>query len=322
MGLSVRMSLAAPLVAALTTLALAGVSPVAVPASATALESAVAPGRAAEGATADAGSSVPGAVRAPERLRVVNHNIEKRAPVLRRALAIAKRSDAEVVTLQEVCAWQALDLRRDHPGWTISYKPERSTDLCRSPARLDGLTTGPMVGNVTIWTGGADGDVANHTFGPQRVTSDRTGLACVSWVATVRHRACSVHLISPTAPEDVKVRTAQAKDVRRITGRWVRRGDLVVLAGDFNAKPHRRTMRHLYARRGVGRFREASSTRPGGPECRCARSTYDGRGVKIDYVFFSANRTAPRAPRRLRIVRTLSDHHLLVGWADLDVSPR
>lgn len=268
------------------------------------------------------------------RLRVVNHNIEKRSHALARALEAARRTDADIITLQEVCWWQADELRRTHPEWTIAWKVERDNDKChlragtaetgtagRGTAKTGPAEVGPAeVGNLAIWTGGTDGTRTAHTFRQQRVTGERVGLACVTWVSGARHRACSVHLISPFDRRQISIRTSQAKDVRRITGRWIRQDDLVVLGGDFNAQPGRRTMNYLYDHDGMGRFREATTRRRGGRDCRCRQSTTDRRKVKIDYVFFSRNRVAPRAHRRLRVVRTASDHHLLVGWADVDAA--
>jgi endonuclease/exonuclease/phosphatase (EEP) superfamily protein YafD len=284
-----------------------------------AVPAAAGPGASAVAAVAAVAVPAPASVR----LRVVNHNIEKRPAALARALRVARRSRAQVVTLQEVCSWQVAQLRRRHPRWTVAFKPERISGRCRSVTPgLPALTgSGRMVGNVAVWTGGARGAVATHTFRPQRVVDDRVGLACVSWRTSVRLRACSVHLISPSAPEDVGLRTAQARDVRRITDPWIRRDQVVVLGGDFNARPGRRTMRQLYDG-AAGRFREATGRGRGGRGGRgcCAASTYDGAGVKIDYIFYSANRTGARSHRNLRIVRTVSDHHLLVGSADVDTS--
>ena len=258
------------------------------------------------------------------RIRVVDHNIEKRSAAMSRALTAARKTGAEVILLQEVCWWQADQLRRRHPTWTVAYKPERERDKCmRGSSRDSGLLgVRRQVGNVAIWTGGSVGLPTTHTFTTQRVKSDRTGLACVSWTTIVRHRACSVHLISPTGRRELIVRTKQAREVRRITGPWVGKQDLVVLGGDFNAEPQRATMNHLYRFDGVGRFREATKQRLGGPDCRCRQVTGDERRAKVDYIFFSANRTTARGFRSLRVVKTSSDHHLLIGWADMDVTER
>ncbi len=267
--------------------------------------------------------AAPAATQAPVRVRVVNHNIEKRPVALRRALKSAARTGAQVILLQEVCWWQAADVRRQHPGWTIAYIAERNRDRCRNRGYPgDTLGLRKQVGNLAIWTGGPSGSTSAIAFDNQRIRNDNAGLACVAWVDVVRHRACSAHLIAPQNGSDVRTRTRQARDTARIAAPWIRQDDLVILGGDFNAQPRRRTMRFLYARGGKGEFREAGGLRSRGGSCACRRGTIDKRKAKIDYVFFSANRTSPRTLRRLRVVRTVSDHHLLVGWADVNASVR
>ncbi len=273
-------------------------------------------------ATSSARSArAPAASQAVSRLRVVNHNIEKRSVALDRALKAAAVTDAAVITLQEVCWWQSDQLMATHPGWTVAWKPERNRDKCRRRAEGDTLLGAERkVGNVAIYTGGPGGDASAYTFNTQRIKSDRVGMACVTWTDGARHRACSVHLISPLNSREAGVRTKQARDARRITDHWLAKDDLVVVGGDFNAVPIRKTMEYLYAYRGRGSFRESSARSLGARECRCRQPTMDGRRRKVDYIFFSANRTGPRDFRRLRTVKTVSDHHMLIGWADVDAS--
>lgn len=310
-----RLPRGAALVGAVTVALAVPVVPVMAPAPVGAADAAARPVARAAGA--------PSAAQAATRLRVVDHNIEKRVGALDQALKAAARTGAAVITLQEVCWWQADRLIETRPEWTISWKPERNRDKCRRRSEGDSLLGAQRtVGNVAIFTGGPGGVASTHTFRAQRVTSDRAGLACVTWIDGARHHACSVHLSSPLDAGDTGTRTKQARDTRRITGRWLAEDDLVILGGDFNAIPKRRTMGYLYAHRGSGRFRESSARSLGRRECRCRQPTLDKRRQKIDYIFFSANRTGPRDFRTLRIVKTASDHHLLIGWADVDTSAR
>ncbi len=279
--------------------------------------------------SAPAGGAPPVAGRAaattpaPTRVRVVDHNIAKQQSALAQALEVARRTAAEIITLQEVCWWQADDVVAAHPEWSIAWKPERANPECVPAEPRSGEDAERSeVGNLAVWTGGPGATTSSPTFRPQRYPADRAGLACLTWRDTVLRHACSVHLISPTAPDQVKIRTAQARDIRRITGPWLAADDLVVLGGDFNAEPGRQTMKNLYALDGRGSFREVSSRRLSRRDCRCVRSTYDGRDSKIDYIFYSANRTAPRARMRLRLEGTASDHRLLVGSADMNTSRR
>lgn len=313
MGVRVRLRMSLPKVAAVVVAVVAAMSvPVVAPAPVGAAGKVAQP------------KGVPTASQAATRLRVIDHNIEKRTLALDRALKAAATTEAAVITLQEVCWWQADQLLATHPEWTIAWKPERNREKCRHSGVPGGALVSPQrkVGNVAIWTGGPGGVATTHTFATQRVKSDRAGLACVTWVDGARQHACSAHLIVPANLREVGVRTKQARDVRKITGRWLAADDLVVVGGDFNAIPERKTMGYLYAYRGSGNFREATASALGGRECRCRQPTMDKRRQKIDYIFFSSNRLGVRDFRRLRIVKTASDHHLLIGWADVDASVR
>jgi endonuclease/exonuclease/phosphatase family metal-dependent hydrolase len=331
MRIRIQLSTAGPILVAACGLALLLAAPPGAPADAGARAS----------VTAGSDTAVPTtlvAARTTTRLVVVNHNIEKRTSALERALAAARNTAAPVITLQEICGWQVDDLRASHPDWTITYRAEDEHDKCLRPGTdpatvAEGAdpepesapTTGESpraLGNAAIWTGGPTGVSTFHTYRHQRSAADRTGMACVSWTVEVVHRACSVHLIAPLTGAQIRVRTQQAQDVRLIARRWIARDELVVLAGDFNAQPGRHTMSHLYDRGGRGDFVEAGRHDPLDGRCSCHRVTLASRSVKIDYVFFSANRTRATAERGLRVIRTPSDHHLLVGRADVDASPR
>lgn len=324
MRVRVRTPVAVSLLAVLALLSTV-VAALAAPVVATASAAAASAAPVASAASAvDRSAAAPSASGGLTRLRVVDHNIEKRSAALDRAISAAQKSQADIITLQEVCWWQVDELRRAHPQWTLAWKVERDNEKCRKRVSAADVGNGirSQVGNVAIWTGGATGATTSVTLSHQRFDGDHAGLACVAWVDGARHRACSVHLISPSDRRETGVRTAQAKDVRRIANRWLSQDELVVLGGDFNSQPGRRTMRYLYEHNGVGTFREATTRRLGGMDCRCRQITGDGKRVKIDYVFFSANRIEVRAYRRLRIVKTPSDHHLLIGWADVDASAR
>lgn len=264
----------------------------------------------------------PAASEARKRLTVVSHNVEKRPGALGRALAAARRSDAQVIALQEVCGWQADDLRRSNPGWTVNYRAEHDHDKClRSATRAGSTSEGRQkIGTVVIWTGGPTARSTQHTFRHQRSSSHNAGLTCVRWAQGSAYRACSVHLVAPSDAGKIKVRTNQARDIRSLARRWIARDEMVVLAGDFNAEPRRRTMDYLYDQGGEGDFREASGHPSRLSRCTCHEVTLAGRDVKIDYIFYSSNRLPPRAHRSLRTADTASDHHLLIGRADVDAS--
>lgn len=257
------------------------------------------------------------------KFRVVDHNIQRKSTALRTAIRRATTTKANLITLQEVCWWQVDQLRRAHPDWSISWKPDQKSGWCRrsDPDSILPSATKDGDGNVAIWTGGDGAKPYTYTFAHQLESSRSQGLVCLTWRhAGVRRRTCSVHLISGSEGRRQHVRTQQAREVYRLTSRWSRSGDLVVIGGDFNASPHKPPLDFLYTFRGRGVFREATPQRTGrNGDCRCSKATFDGGRTKIDYVFFSANRMSSLARRQLRLVNTPSDHHMLVGWAYLDL---
>lgn len=267
-----------------------------------------------------------------ERFDVVDHNVQLRASAVQAALDRAAATDASLVLLQEVCWSQVRSVRQAHPDWTVAYQPGVDSPQCRA-ADLTGV---PDLrrrdsGLVAIWTGGSTGVVTSHVFrsqatqrvprGPARRLED--GVVCVSWSARgVVRRGCSTHLVNAArVPSRLGTQFRQAREVRRLTRPWVRRGDVVVVGGDFNARPLSRPMDLMYRVDGDGAFHEATGCPRSVDVCRRAlTTTFDGGRIKIDYVFFSANRMAVTSPRRLAVVPTLSDHHLLSAWAFVDTA--
>lgn len=256
------------------------------------------------------------------RFRVVDHNIEHKASALKRVLQRAHTTGAQAITVQEICWWQARDLQREHPGWTVAWKRDKQSGWCLQKRHGGLFSSGPNprgIGVAAIWTGGGRGVTSTMTFRTQRA-DDRIGLACVTWIRGARQRVCSVHLLSPHNDKQARMRFKQARELRHVAAKWVRRDDLVVLGGDFNTQPTRPTLDNIYRLDGRGDFREATPPRVGLAECRCTQITGDGGRAKIDYIFFSANRMASGADRSLRVTPTASDHHMLSGWARVDAS--
>lgn len=259
------------------------------------------------------------------KFRVVDHNIQRRSDALRRAIRKARHTDAQVITLQEVCWWQVRDLRARHPHWKFAWQADRKTSWCERVDRSNQWrpVTRFGQGNVTISTNGLGAASAIY-FKNQLNRGRRQGMACLTWKKRgLRRHTCSLHLISGSEPRHQRLRMRQAREVARATSEWTSRGALVVLGGDFNAAPNHRPLDYLYRFRGRGAFREATPRYVGGNrDCRCSATTFDGGRTKIDYIFFSANRMASTARRQLLIYPTGSDHHLLVGWAKIDTRAR
>jgi len=275
-------------------------------------------------ASADAGDATSAESSEPlglSKFRVIDHNIEHRDSALRLAVEKALATRAQAITLQEVCFGQVRRLRRLHPDWTIAWMPGVVNDRCSERASLVSPVERQKSGNVAIWTGGGWGRTSTFAFTRQLDRGQHRGMACVTYRAGARVRICSVHLLSANEPVSRRIiRTAQAREVHRMTTEWVRADELVVVGGDFNAPPNKRALDYLYQFRGRGHFREALGRPDRGRDCRCkSQTTFDGGRTKIDYIFFSANRMTDTAARQLRVFRSLSDHHILSGWAYVDV---
>lgn len=259
------------------------------------------------------------------RLEVVDHNVERRQSAVDAAVREAVRRRAPVLLLQEVCWWQAAALREAHPTWTVGFRPDRDSLRCRRPLSLTSLGDRGRrsSGVAAIWTGGPRGTVTSRTFRRQGAPDLHHGMVCVSWRATgSTRRACSVHLLNVARhPGRRGVQVAQGRDVRAWTSPWIRRGALVVVGGDFNASPSSPTLDPMYAVGGGGRFVEATGCPRSVDLCRrSAGVTFDGGATKIDYIFFSANRVPRGSLHALEVSHTTSDHHLLRGWAYVDVT--
>jgi len=257
------------------------------------------------------------------RLVVVDHNIERRPAALAAALRRAARVDARMITLQEVCWWQVRDLRTKHPDWSIAYQADNRSGRCQERTALGTLSERNDLGNVAIRTGGTRTRTVVHVFKSQVSRRGNRGVACLQWRVRVTIDLCSTHLLHVgkiKAQQPVLLR--QARQLSTFTRRLTARGHLVVLGGDFNAAPGSRPLDYFYTVNGEGRFVEATSCQRGILRCRRSQGiTLDGGERKIDYVFFSANRTPPGAPHGLEITRTVSDHHMLTGWAFVDTRP-
>jgi endonuclease/exonuclease/phosphatase family metal-dependent hydrolase len=277
------------------------------------------------GAVAPAGADegTP-ATLAATRVVVVSHNVERRTSAIDDAVARARRTGATMVTLQEVCWWQARTVALEHLGWTVAWRRNASTPLCRPRSGLD-LLLSPERGDIgTLVMVATPGAGVEWTQFRAQAPGKSRGLLCLTWRRGITAHLCSTHLQHPhNAPAKV-VQQRQAAQVRSATAGWVDRGDLVILTGDFNAAPHTRVLDPIYATGGgSGRFHEATRCAPARQECRRGlRGTHDRARSKLDYVFFSANRMVTTRPHSVTLLPTRSDHHLLTAAAYVSTGPQ
>ena len=160
-----------------------------------------------------------------------------------------------------------------------------------------------------VWRPSGRGAGGDRIFSDLPDDDGRTvDMVCVRYSGTPKRFICSVHL----AKGDPTARAQQTAAVKKATSVWINNGGAVVVAGDFNAVPTKPEMDNMYALNGTGRFTEAdqSGTTRGG-----SVTSSDGR--KIDYVFFSQNRTTENQAAGITTFATDSDHKMLLAKADV-----
>lgn len=245
----------------------------------------------AVGATTTAASA---AEAAPVKLRIVQHNTDQRDYRWNKVIALAESGNWDAVLAQEVCSgWQAA-LKDKHKDWTIVYRTQQKKSDC----------PGGSKGNVAIHPGpGSTFKKLLKAKGEDKQFS----LVCVAFTKAARKvHACSTHFtVYAKNPADVRLR--QAQRVKDITAPWIRKGHAVVVAGDLNTAPTAAALNPIYqfpAGRSTGNFVEAAQLKSKKGE-RVGGNTVKGR--KIDYVFFSTNRTPLSAGGTLELIPTKTD---------------
>jgi len=275
--------------------------------------------------TVVSGATAPPAEAAPGPITVVQHNVEKKATALRAALKQAHRSGAHAITLQEVCQRHLPAIRK------YAKKIGRRWTVNPTTSRENGCGTEDDLMTVAVRTkGGAT--TFSHPLAPDQFPdgSHRRDqhLTCVRWGAPVR-TVCSVHIALGGAVvagnPRLKAGRTQIKQIKQITAGFIAQGQLVVVGGDFNAVPKDPVLNRMYAkgkdkkgRTANGRFLEAHqlktrSVRRAGP---WTAKNENNSTRKIDFVFFSANKTPwPQNGARSKPMKTPSDHRLLLTRA-------
>lgn len=224
------------------------------------------------------------------KLKVVQHNTDQDPARWAKVVALAESGNWDALTVQEVCVGWKNELQAKHPDWTIAYHQQQPKSDCAGGAK----------GNVAIRPGAGSRFAQAFNVAGEGKTF---GIACVAFAKAGRNvHACSTHFsVYDANPEDVRLR--QARRVKEITGTWIaKRNHSVVVGGDLNTTPSAKALNPIYqfpAGRSSGRFVEAEQLRLGSKQ-RVGRNTVEGR--KIDYLFFSTNRTPLSAGGSLDLV--------------------
>jgi hypothetical protein len=263
------------------------------------------------------------------QIRIVQHNIEKKQPVLEIAIKKANAIDAHGITLQEVCPTQVEWLRANYGSqWTIASIPgKKARPDCALP---DGTPGHPH--DVAIWRGGTGANVRTYDAlgGPAMAQGNQ--LVCVSFDrAKVGVHLCSAHLISGdwvdpatgVTYEGAAVREQQAAGIKQIASEWFdgAKNHFGIIAGDFNSQPGQPPLDKIYDAKlgGTGAFTEynrSGGSRNGRETSTAETETGDTTSRKIDYVFFSTNR-APLDGPAVELTPDDSDHDMLVSTVQM-----
>lgn len=235
----------------------------------------------------------------------------------------ARSSQPDVVMLQEVCESQVDALKKRFPEWDVRFAAMiPAQESCGGKALGNVLASRWNMSDLEVTDlGTAFGrnfsllcaDIAKPGFGAHGV------------------RACSTHLRAWDDAEAEPMRIAQTAKIHdTVKDRIRKRGQALVIGGDFNAGPHREPMNNMYRQTvqgkhdGKGLFREADQTDErffAKADAKCAaKSCRSGEGThgnsKLDHIFFSANRAKGKIDGNV-MGKGSSDHNLYRGIADL-----
>ncbi|MBZ6477796.1 endonuclease/exonuclease/phosphatase family protein [Streptomyces griseocarneus] len=264
----------------------------------------------------------------------MNHNSTTNGMVDAAAASIRGR-DADFVALNEVCASQfrALVTRLRDAGWPVDGA---------NFARFEGAypaghaVCGGEEQGVAIFSKRPLGPADRFTL-PDDGKREKRKLLCAALKDRPHARFCATHLTFVDA-----YRKSQVDAVRAQLEEYHRRGDTVILAGDFNMQPDWGRMDDFYSAgvntphndRNAGHYHELDDNDP----AHCAGygeptvSTPDpqdagpcGTGAKIDFIFAREDRIAGAysadslAPSTQCGGALCSDHRVLVGSVTVSV---
>lgn len=269
-----------------------------------------------------------------QRFDVIQHNIgggaenDPGAKGIAYTLSQIDERKPDVVMLEEVCQSQYEAFKAKYAGWSVLYAPLRASHPgCPNKEAKGQLLASPreMTEEIREDLGDPDGD-KKFTLLCGAVRMPDTARKVLS---------CVTHLRAHDAAEDHAARARQVQRIHRHVKDRVGGGQAVVLAGDFNASPHRDTLDPLYRLErngnfGGGLFDEADQTDPrrasfaregvkcAADACRSGEPTMTMNGSKLDHVFFSKNRIGGEMGAEVHGSGG-SGHHLYRAWAQLDL---
>lgn len=260
------------------------------------------------GEDVDESSAEVNAKRKPQRFEVITHNIgggaENDPGVKGIAYTFSQIDERrpDVVMLEEVCHSQYAAFKARYPTWTVLFAQMRASH----PGCANGEPKGQVLASRRAMV-----ETLREDLGDPDPSGDKHfTLLCgaVSMPDTSRKvLSCVTHLRAHDTAAAEAARGRQAQRIHGLVKDRIRGGQAVVVAGDFNASPHRDTLDPLYRLTrsggfGGGLFDEADQTDPrreklakegvrcAADACRSGEGTMTNNDAKLDFVFFSHNR--------------------------------
>lgn len=259
---------------------------------------------------ADAAPMESDAAAARTSIAVVQHNTDQFRSSFQEVVALGGSHD--VLLAEEVCETWAKEVESSHPQWTVSFHRQRKTAKGKTERVCDGASKWKGVVAIHTGAGGADArQIPYYAEGASPDPDQDFGMACVKFTkGGTKVHACATHL-QIYGDKDMAHRTHQTLRIKAITDRWIAEGDSVIVGGDFNARPDDAPMTNMYKPKGDGEFVEAHQLTTGQP-ARTGRRT--AKWGKIDYIFYSANRTPLKSGGTISLVDTRPDEksHLMI----------
>jgi hypothetical protein len=274
---------------------------------------------------------IEGRTSAP--ITIIQHNIEKRRPVLEQTLARAEAIDAHGIALQEVCPVDVAWLLATYDSkWAIAVGEGKRPAIngCDLP---DGTHDKPS--NVVIWRKSNTGVESDYPQLPGPVGSPGYMVCLRVERANVPVHLCSAHLISADWKDNTTGITYDGEELRGKQTSFIKqlardewfagsKNHFGIVAGDFNGKPYTPPLEKMYdnALGGTGEFTDYNRT-PGtrnGQVTAVADGSHteDGQPVnkQIDYIFFSTNRAPIDGPAAI-VKDDASDHHMVTATVQM-----
>lgn len=281
-----------------------------------------------------------------QKIKVITHNLAGGTMSAGKVKGIAalkkqiRSYNPDVIFVQEICVSQYQALRTEYPLWHMHFTSQQT----RNTNCDQGLSS--AIGQL-ILSRHPLSNVAQHQIGSAyegRVLKSYYMTCAEVRLPYSRHNivqsflGCGTHIQAIFGDATSRVKFDQVNKIHNTLDPVIRSGKFVVVAGDFNAGPVEKELSYMYRLtntgtfNGEGNFHEADQTDKknfkqrddsiparsckGKSACRIGEYTYRKRGTKkyiskLDYVFFSVNKTNGRSGLSASCVPSSTSDHCI-----------